>query len=235
MSLPIITAPKYELKVPSTGKKIMYRPYLVKEEKIIMIASESGDEKSMIEAIKTIIHSCTEGAIDPDTLTSFDLEYIFVQIRCKSVGETSKLRIKCASCTHVNPVTLDLTSVYVNMPEDKKTLMKKINNDISIKMKYPNINDLTKSLDDKKDKIEMIYETVANCIDSVYHKEECYPIKDESREEIFKFIDSFTSDQFKEIQQFVENMPTAKIDLKFTCTKCSAKNEMIIRGMSNFF
>lgn len=234
MALPIITAPRYELKVPSTGKKIIFRPYLVKEEKIIMIASESGDEKTMISAIKTVIHSCTDGAINLDDLTLFDLEYIFIQIRCKSVGETSKLKVKCNKCNHHNTVSLDLTSVYVNMP-DKKDDIKKINDDISIKMRYPTVNDLEKGISNKDNQVEMVYETIANSIESVFYKDECYPFKDETREEIFKFIDSFTSDQFKEIQKFIENMPVAKIDLKFNCKSCSAKNEMVIRGMSNFF
>ena len=231
MALPSLTSSKYELTVPSTKAQVEYRPYLVKEEKILMIASESKDENQMIMAIKDIIKSCTFGSCNVETMTMFDLEYVFTLLRSKSVGEGTELKLVCTSCEEPNEVIVDLNTIAVSDGPESNI---KITDTIGMTMRYPKINDVT-SADVNRSDIDKAFDVIVSCIESIYEGDELYAAEDVSKAELMTFIEELNSEQFQRINDFVSNMPYAYIDAKFVCKKCKEPNEINIRGLANFF
>jgi len=230
MALPSLTSSKYELTVPSTNTRVEYRPYLVKEEKILMIAAESEDESQMIRGIKDIIKSCTFDKMNVDRLTMFDLEYIFTILRSKSVGESSNVSLVCVSCDEPNEVTINLDTVTVTEGVDKNI---KLTDTIGMVMKYPYIDDVINAASDTD--VEAAFELIVSCIDSIYEGDEMFGAEDQTREELMTFVESLNTQQFEKINKFVLGIPHAFIDAEFNCTKCKTHNEINIRGLANFF
>ena len=234
MALPKLDVPRYEMIVPSTSKKVVYRPYLVKEEKILMLAMESNDQKQMIRGLKDVINSCTEGLINIDELTMFDLEYVFMQLRSKSSGETTEVNVKCKSCETKNSVSINLSKVDVKVPKDAS---KKINltDKVGVVMKYPSVNDMIEIQESDDSEVNKIFSIIARSIDSIYSGDEVFDAKEQTINELKDFIDSLNGEQFNKIRNFIENMPSAGTIVSFDCTKCGTHNDTEIKGLANFF
>lgn len=235
MALPKLNAtPKYELTIPSLNKPIRYRPYLVKEEKVLMMSFESGDKKATLNAVVDTIMSCLEenNDINPNALTTFDIEYMFTQIRAKSVGEVARIRVKCNHCEHFNDQEVDLETIQIEVPKEN---IIGLTEDISIKMRYPSYKILvTKDLD-SENQIELGFDMISECIESIRTPEEQFIVKDQPKEELQEFIESFTTDQFEKIVNFLNTMPKMEKVLEFNCASCKEDNKVKLEGMSDFF
>lgn len=234
MALPRIDAPRYEMIIPSTKEKVIYRPYLVKEEKVLMIAMESQDEKQMVRAIKDVITACTEGAVDADKLAMFDLEYVFTQLRSKSAGETTEVSLPCQECETRNDVTIDLSQIKV-VGIDKNKHKIKLNDDYVLMMKYPTVNQLVAAETSKKSDVEKMFDLLADVVDSLHTNDEVFDMKEQTKEEVKEFIESLNSEQFNKIKTFIEESPSAQLTATFDCTKCGHHNELEVKGLGNFF
>ena len=235
MPLPVIETPKYELRLPSTNRRISYRPYLVKEEKILMIARESSDQKQITQAIKDTISSCTFGKVDTDKLSVFDLEYIFLKLRAKSVGEISRLTLKCEKCQKPNPIEINLDEVSVNtenLPNGRIQLTDKI----GVVMNWPNVNLISELADqDKSDAGKVVMSVIVGCIESIFDDKTIHKASDHTTDELLQFIESLNQSQFNKIRQFIEATPKLEHKIQFTCSHCQADNSLILTGLQNFF
>ena len=235
MALPKInTSPKYFLTIPSTQKKVAFRPFLVKEEKVLMLAAETKDTQQLLTAIVDTIEACIEDQFDRDMLTSFDVEYIFTQIRAKSVGEKATFALGCSSCGHGNAVTIKLDEIKIDVPKTKNVI--KLNDKYSLKMKWPRYNELINASSKISDSpVEQTFDLIVLCIDSVLSEEEAIKLSDEPKEEVVSFLESLNSAQFKSISDYVEKMPKLKHDVFFKCEKCGTDNHQTLQGMQDFF
>jgi hypothetical protein len=226
----------YELTVPSTKEKVKYRPFLVKEQKTLLIAFESQDPKQLFNAMINNLESCVSN-IDTKKLATFDVDYMFTQVRSKSVGETSKVSGKCSECEHINEVTINLNDISVDQDDVKDNVIK-LTDEISVVMKYPTYYDLQKS-DDKifgdAGVTEVLFETIMMCLDSVQTPEENISIKDESREEIEEFINQLTNQQLEKITEFVQSIPSLTHTVEYVCSNCNYTNHTTLKGFQDFF
>lgn len=238
MAIPIVATPTYELKLPSSGKKIKYRSFLVKEEKILLLAMETKDPVQIQNTTKTIIKDCTFGSVDVETCPPFDLEYIILQLRIKSVGEKITTNFKCSKCQEQTAIDIDLTSVnVVKVPNHSKTI--KLTDNLGVVMKYPTIEDTAGMEDadekDTKKNTERSINLIASCIEAIFDKDKVHNTKDFSREEVIEFIENLSQDMFKKIARFFEEIPSLKHEVVFTCAKCNHENKYTLRGMQDFF
>jgi hypothetical protein len=235
MALPKLNTPTYELTIPSTNETISYRPYLVKEEKILLLALESQDERQMIRAIKDVIAACTDGAVDTSRIAMFDLEYIFTQLRAKSVGESVQLSVKCDHCEKNNDVEINLENVRLSNSKELNNTIE-LTDTIGVKMRYPSVDTVLQSrADENASAVDLIFSLLIECVDSIYSGEEIFDATSQSREELNEFLESLNSEQFSRIREFVENIPAAEIDASFKCLQCGEYNEKLLRGLANFF
>ena len=237
MALPILNnASLHELTVPSTGKKYNYRPYLVKEEKILLQAKESKDDKLMMRSLTKLIESCVED-INTNELTTFDVEYIFLQLRGKSSGEIVKVGYECSHCEAENDVEVDLTNIKMtNDIKDNNTIIK-LTPDIDIELSYIKYNKMVNDTNYKKkteNTIE-VFKTIKNSIVSVNTQDERMIFADESTKDQDTFLDSLSSAQFQEITEFITEGPTVVYEDDITCTSCKEVFKIELRGMSSFF
>ena len=230
MALPKIESPKYHLTIPSTGDVIEYRPFLVAEEKILLLAQETGTQAAMISALKDIVKACTFGAIDLYSLAMYDLEYIFLNLRAKSVGETSNIRIKCDQCEEYVDVEIDLTEVEVKGELAENNIP--LTEDIGITLKVPGLNDAEKAA--KTQNNDPIVESIAALIDTIYDAESVYKADESTPKELKEFIESLTHQQLEKIQGWMQEMPKIEHDIKFTC-KNGHENERKLTGLGDFF
>ena len=227
MALPKLNeTPKYSLTVPSTGQELRYRPYLVKEEKILLMASSSEDPKQIMNAVHDTIAACVEG-IDVRNLTTFDLEYIFIQLRSKSTGETSEILVKCPHCESQQKVTIPLNEIEVT--ETTANPVIKISDKVTVVMKYPSYQDVPSDTDD------VGFTLIAASIKEVIHGDEKVDIDDEPIESVIAFLESMTNDQFQLIAKFFEDAPAVKYNLELICQKCTTASDIEIKGMQSFF
>lgn len=230
MALPLLNeTPTYQLVVPSTGKKIKYRPYLVKEEKILLLANESKDEAQITNAITDTIVACTNNKVRIEELTTFDLEYLFIKIRAKSVGENVELVMPCSSCKQSNEATVNLDEIQCPVVEVDHLI--EINESVSVEMKYPSYYDIEQN----EDETEVVFNVISSCIKAVISKNERFDISDEPKETVIAFLDSMTSSQFAKIAEFVQSMPQIMHNIEFDCTNCGEHNSIEVKGMQNFF
>jgi hypothetical protein len=240
MALPIVETPKYEMIIPSTGKSVEYRPYLVKEEKILVMAMESKDSTSMIRAIRDVIESCTFKAVNPNNLTMFDLEFIFLKLRAVSVGAMAHIKIKCdnkqAKCEVYHELELDLDTVAVQGKIEKEHKVP-LNETIGVILKYPTVmGSLTTSkMGDDENSYNMILATIISCIDVIYDNDNMHYAKDSTNAELQDFVESLNQEQFKKLNEFFSDMPQLKHDITFTCLGCGKENEKTIKGLQSFF
>jgi len=234
MALPKLNdQPKYDIVVPSSQIKVRYRPYLVKEEKVLMLAMESKDSKKALGAIVDTIDACVQDDLDTSSLTTFDVEYLFTQIRSKSVGETSEINLQCAECNKDIPISIPLSDITVTMPKEKLDVIK-LTDDIQLKMRYPAYNEILE-MDQEAGGPNESFKIVSKCIESVQTNEENISLKDESEEEIQSFIDSLTTEQFGKIREFLESIPKLEHKLTVECPHCNHTEERILAGINNFF
>ena len=238
MPLPTIATPAYELELPSTKKKIQYRPFLVKEEKLLVLALESEDTKQITTAIKTVIKNCilTKG-IKVEKLPTFDIEYLFLNIRGKSVGEEVELNIVAPDDgTTSVPVTIAIDEIKVKENEDHTNKIK-IDDDLMMEMKYPSLDEFIKSNFDFNDESSMdqSFELIAGCIDKIYNEEEVWSTSDCSKKEVKDFLEQMNSAQFKEIEKFFDTMPKLSHEIEVVNPKTKEKGTVVLEGLSSFF
>ena len=236
MALPKLNTPTYELEVPSTDEKIKYRPFLVKEEKILMIAMESKDNTQIVNAVKDIVSLCTFEKLDIANLPMFDVEYIFLQIRAKSVGEISKLKLLCPDDqkTYAD-VEVDLTKVEVQV-EDNHTNKIELTDDMGMIMTYPTIDSFTESGIQNINANNML-DVIGSCVLQIYEQngEKVYQAKDQTKKELTEFIESMNTHQFKKIQAFFDTMPKLKHTIKVKNPKTKKSNDVTLSGLNDFF
>ena len=235
MTLPVINTPTYTLIVPSTDEEITYRPFLVKEEKLLLIAQETGDEKSTYNAIKNIIKSCVTEDLDFDRMPLFDLEYIFLNIRAKSVGEVAKLKVKAPDDGEtIIDIEVDLTEVVVQMPDGHDPRIQ-ITEEVGLLMTYPtmgSVNDIN-----KKDKTgaDSLFDMICGCMYQIWQGEEVYDCMDYTVKDKMTFLDSLNHQQFEKVQEFFNTMPTLKHEFEVTNPKTKKKSTLTLEGMNSFF
>ena len=238
MPLPKIATPTYELELPSTGKTIQYRPFLVKEEKLLVIALESEDNKQITTAIKAVLRACvlTKG-VKVENLPTFDIEYLFLNIRGKSVGEELEINIICpADETTEVPVTIDLDDIQVQRDENHTNQIK-LDDSLMMEMKYPSLDQFIKSNFDFTDKNQMdqSFQLIASCIDKVYSEDEAWATADCTKKEVNEFLESMNSTQFKEIETFFTTMPKLSHTINVKNPKTKVESEVVLEGLASFF
>ena len=238
MPLPKIATPTYELELPSTGKRIKYRPFLVKEEKVLVIALESEDTKQITNAIKAVLKNCvlTKG-IKVETLPTFDIEFLFLNIRGKSVGEEIEVNIVCPDDGETNvPVFIDLDSIQVEKDDDHTNQIK-LDDDLMMEMKYPSLEQFIKNNFDFQEgnQMDQSFELIATCIDKIYNEDEVWATADCTKKEVKEFLESMNSSQFKEIEKFFESMPKLKHTIEVTNPNTKVKSEVVLEGLASFF
>ena len=237
MALPQAQAPRYKLTIPSTNKSVTYRPFLVKEEKALLIAQQSEDPDTMIETLKAVIESCITDKVNVNDLAIFDIEYIFTQLRAKSVGEIVDIILKCDTCEDDKATvkySIDLTKVKVEVPKGhQKTIP--LFNDVGVVMKYPTLDILKKMETLGTGDIEIIFEIICQCIESIYDSEEMFPTKEQKIEEVREFVNNLTQAQFTKLQTFFETMPKLEEKIKYMCPVCKKDHEKVIKGLESFF
>lgn len=238
MALPKLNdTPKYEIIIPSTQAKVRYRPYLVKEEKILMMALETKDQRKALSAIVDTIDACVSDELKLNELTTFDVEYMFTQIRSKSVGETSKILLTCEKeeCGHQTEVEVPISQVEVTIPEVNKRI--KLTDSISMEMQWPSYTRMLESdalLSGEQD-ADASFGLIASCIHSVQTGDDNILMKDEPKEEVQTFLESLTTDQFNRIRDFFDKMPKMEYKVEWVCEKCGHKNERTLSGINDFF
>ena len=231
MALPIVKTPTYELKIPSTGKKIKYRPFLVKEEKILMMAAESKDPNEITEAVKKIVVACVESPKAEDTVNSFslaDFEYVFINLRCRSVGESVEVGIACSHCKADNKVKVDLSDIEVSKME-KGMEKVEITSKMGIVLKSPGLDDIgdLAGLDPMK--------VLIRCIDYIYDADQIYKAVESTEAELVEFVDSLSYKHLEAIKDFFDSMPRVRKEIAFTCKECGKEDSYKAEGMTDFF
>lgn len=238
MPLPKIATPTYELDLPSTGQTIKYRPFLVKEEKLLVIALESEDTKQITTAIKTVIKNCVETkGIKVESLPTFDIEYLFLNIRAKSVGEEIEVNIICPDDEETNvSIKLDVDDIKVKTNPDHTNRIK-LDDSLMMEMKYPSLDQFIKNNFDmsSNNAMEQSFELVASCVDKIYNEEEVWAAADVTKKELMEFLDQMNSSQFKEIEKFFETMPKLSHTVKVKNPKTEVESEVTLEGLSSFF
>ena len=240
MPLPKIATPSYELELPSTGKTISYRPFLVKEEKLLVIALESEDTKQITNAIKAVIRSCilTKG-IKVETLPTFDIEYLFLNIRGKSVGEDLSVNLTCPDDNETQvSVDVNLDDIKVEKSDDHTNQIK-LDTNLMMELKYPSLNEFIKNNfdpnDTSKNPMEQSFDLVGSCIDKIYNEDEVWVAADCTKKEITDFLDSMNSNQFKEVENFFESMPKLSHTVKITNPNTKVESDIVLEGLASFF
>ena len=232
MALPKLNnTPKYELTVPSSGEVIRHRPFLVKEEKVLMMAAETGEQKDTINALVDTIKACVESDFDVNKLTTFDVEYIFLQLRSKSIGETTKINLKCKECGTENPVSVNLNEIKIDMPKIEKHI--KLQDDIAVDLDYPTFNDILQ-FGTEITGTEMAFKLLTKCIIAIHSGEERIVVKYVQESELIEFMESMNTEQFTKLRSFIDEMPKLQHNVSFCCKNCASANDMLVEGLDSF-
>ena len=233
MALPKLNTPTYELELPSTAEKIKYRPFLVKEQKVLMMAQDSGEDQQIAEAMGNLVSSCTFGKVDAETSPMFDLEYVFLKVRGKSVGETVQLSLICPDDGKTTvPVNLKLDDIEVQML-DNHTNEINISESVKVVFRYPLLNDM-KSMDKDSTDIQKVFHFLVNCMHEIHYDDDVYRRIDLKDKEIEDFIDQFTGEQFELITNFFNSMPKLRHTVEVTNPKTKVKSEVVLEGLESF-
>tara|TARA_B100001287_G_scaffold253427_1_gene236129 strand:- start:185 stop:901 length:717 start_codon:yes stop_codon:yes gene_type:complete len=237
MPLPTISTPTYELVLPSSNRKIKFRPFLVKEEKILIIALESQDQKQIASAVKNILSSCilTKG-IKVDKLSTFDIEYLFLNVRGKSVGEDIEIMVTCPDDGKTQvPMSINIDSIKVQKSKEHSPDIK-LDDTFTMRMRYPSLNEFIKTnFDAGQVKVDDTFELIASCVDQVFSDEESWTQEDCTQKELVDFIEQLNSSQFKEIEKFFDTMPKLSHTLKVINPNTNVESEIVIEGLQSFF
>jgi transcription elongation factor Elf1 len=236
MALPKMSTPFYKVNVPSTGQQITFRPFLVREEKALLLAQQSEDVDVMTTTLKEIIQNCVKEPIEVDRLAVFDVEYLFTQIRAKSVGETVDLIFTCGHCNEngnrVN-ISVDLTKIEVQKDPNHSSRIHLFGN-TGVTMRYPGL-DTFKKAHGKEEDINAVMEVVIDCIETIYNDDEVFYAKEQTREELEEFVMNLTKGQFDKIEEFFVSVPKFKKEIEFDCPVCKAHNVTLLEGTASFF
>ena len=238
MPLPKIATPTYELELPSTEQTVRYRPFLVKEEKLLVLALETEDTKQITNAIKSVLKSCvlTKG-VKVETLPTFDIEYLFLNIRGKSVGEELEVKVICPDDEKTEvPITIDLDEVKVQKSEEHNNQLK-LDDTLMMEMRYPSLDQFIKNNFDFKDEnqMEQSFDLIGSCIDKIYNEDEVWATADCTKKEVKEFLESMNSSQFKDIEKFFETMPKLSHTIKVKNPKTKVESEVVLEGLASFF
>jgi hypothetical protein len=238
MPLPTIATPTYELELPSTGKPIKYRPFLVKEEKLLVLALETEDTKEISNAIKAVLKNCiqTKG-IKVEALPTFDIEYLFLNIRGKSVGEEIQVNLIAPDDGETSvPVTINIDEIKVQKAEDHTNKIK-LDDSLMMEMKYPSLDQFIKNNFDMSGNvgIDQSFDLIASCVDKIYSEEEVWVAADVTKKELVDFLEQMNSIQFKQVEKFFETMPKLSHEITFTNPKTKVESTVVLEGLSSFF
>ena len=231
MALPQLNTPTYELEVPSTGVKISYRPFLIKEQKVLMIAQEQGGERALLKAVGNIIKDCTMGTIEnPEDLPTFDMEYLFLKIRGKSVGDKVELNLLCPDDEKTRVLTeIDLNEIKIEKGESTNTIQ--LSDEIGITMKYPTVKDLI-NFGNEKSTVKMTFDIVQSCTVNIFDANDVY--EDFSRQELQDFFDQLNTEQFDKIQNFFDEMPKLRHTVKVKNPNTGVESDIVLEGLQSF-
>ena len=238
MPLPKIATPYYELELPSSGEKIEYRPFLVKEEKLLVLAMETQDQKQITRAIKEVIKSCVRGSLKVESLPTFDIEYLFLNIRGKSVGEEIELNVIAPDdeVTEV-PVTINIDDIQVIKNEKHKRDID-LGEGLQMRLKYPSLEQFISENFDMSEgasNVEKTFDLIATCVDTIYSADEAWPTADVTKKELNDFLDQLNTKQFQEIETFFETMPKLQHTVNIKNPKTKKKSEVVLEGLASFF
>jgi len=238
MPLPTIATPTYELELPSTGKSIKYRPFLVKEEKLLVLALESEDNKQISTAIQAVLKSCikTRG-VKVEQLPTYDIEYLFLHIRGKSVGEDIEVNLICPDDNETTvPVTIGIEDIKVQKPKGHSNQIK-LDQNLMMELKYPSLDQFVKNNFDFEggSQVDQSFEVIAGCVDKIYTEEEVWSTSDFTKKEVVNFLEQMSSKQFKEVENFFETMPKLSHEVEITNPKTKVKSTVVLEGLSSFF
>ena len=239
MPLPKINTPVYELVLPSSGRKVKYRPFLVREEKILIMALESEDQKQISNAIKTVISQCVQTrGIKVDKMATFDIEYLFLNVRAKSVGESVEVNVTCPDDGQTMvQMEIDIDSIKVEKNPDHSDVIK-LDKDLSVKMNYPSMTQFIETnfeVDTDKPQVDQSLDVIMQCIDQVYNAEESWDATDCTKKELREFVESMNSKQFKDIEKFFETMPKLQHKIKVMNPNTKVESEVMLEGLASFF
>ena len=238
MPLPTIATPTYELELPSTGKTIKYRPFLVKEEKLLVLALESEDNKQISTAIQAVLKSCIKSrGVKVEQLPTFDIEYLFLHIRGKSVGEEIEVNLICPDDNKTSvPVTINIDDIAVQKSKDHNKQIK-LDKNLMMELKYPSLEQFVKNNFDFEEgsQVDQSFEVIAGCIDKIYTEEEVWSTSDCTKKEVTNFLEQMSSKQFKQVEQFFTTMPKLSHDVEITNPNTKVKSTVVLEGLSSFF
>jgi len=240
MPLPTVATPTYELKLPSSNKKIKYRPFLVKEEKVLIIALESKSQTEITNAVKDVLKQCIlTKDVNIDALPTFDIEYIFLNIRAKSIGEAIKVRVKCPDDPKTEiPVTIYVDEIKVVKSKEHKTDIV-LDNNMTLRMKYPSINQFIETNfdtdEDPKESVNKTFKIISECIDQIYTQEDAWDAKDYTSKERVEFVEQLNSKQYKEVEKFFSTMPKLSHKIEITNPNTKKKSTVVLEGLADFF
>jgi len=245
MALPKIDVPTYETKLISSGKIVKYRPFLVKEQKLFLMAAQSTDEKETVDVVKQVLNNCILSEIDVDDLPTFDLEHLFMQLRARSVGEVVNLKYNCNNIVKDDKgeekvcgslVKFDLNILDIKPTIDEKHSSKiEISDKLGIMMKYPTLSLIKDAGNLVNEDIDTVLNVIVSCIDYIYDEEQMYYAKDSTKEELLEFIENLQQEDMEKIQLFFSTMPKITKTLDFKCKKCGYEEEVMVQGIQNFF
>ena len=238
MPLPTIVTPTYELELPSTGKKVKYRPFLVKEEKLLVLALETEDTKDISTAIKTVLKNCIQTrGVKVENLPTFDIEFLFLNIRGKSVGEEVEVNLIAPDDEETQvPVTISIDDIKIQKSKEHNSKVK-LDDTLMMEMKYPSLDQFIKSNFDFTEEVSMdqSFDLIASCIDKIYNEEEVWSTADCTKKEVKDFLEQMNSMQFKEIESFFDSMPKLSHSVTFTNPKTKVESTVVLEGLSSFF
>jgi hypothetical protein len=236
MALPKLNdTPKYNMVIPSTGQEVRFRPFLVKEEKVMLIAMESDDQQQQLQSIVDTLSACVQGDVNWNTLTTFDIELMFNKLRAKSVGETAKVGVPCDNeeCKVDNEIVINVEMLDIKMPDISNVIQLDAN--VSIEMNWPSYMSVLQTTAGKQTETEQTFNLLRHCIKAVITENERIDLKNESAAEVDRFIESLNSEQFNKVKGFIDEMPAMKHPIEFTCPKCETENKQMLEGIQNFF
>ena len=237
MALPIIENPRYELTLPSSDVQVQFRPFVVKEEKILLMAMETKDNNEIVNATKDILKACTYEALDIDSLPMFDIEYLLLQIRSKSVGEVAKFKVICPDDKQTAAdVEFDLSTVQVQVDDDHSNkIVIDEERELGLVLNYPSLGITKAGFDVNKENVETMFKVVASCIDHIYEGDKTYPAKDSTKKELVEFLEGLSQKAFLKIKKFFDTMPQLRHEVEVTNPKTGIVSKVTFRGLQDFF
>lgn len=234
MALPILNTPTFEVELPLSKKTVKYRPFLVKEEKVLLMALESQDQKQIMRAMHDIIDTCTFGELKAKELPVAELELLFLKIRSKSVGEKAHIGLACKACDTKNELDISLEDIKLNLDELPNTKIM-ITDSVGVIMKFPASDDVLRNIDSKKSDVENTYNVIGACMDKIFDADNVYDVNTQSKKEVQDFIESLNQQQFEKIKTFFNKLPKLSHTENFKCEKCGFDNSIVLEGLESFF